>query len=207
MLRIFPGLNTSTVCTCAVWRKCAALPHVCIEEILRKVLKNLLEINFCTTKKAKKVETERKIQSSGGGKVFFFICYCPKIGQSQKCIQPTKRKTMQSFRNLVFFTLLTLQGALPWTIDLPEVRQYYFTKNGEVPPKTEASKTFAEGEALYDNFYSNSPHHNGNPGYVGPVDHRGDDDDDEAVKGGQYAEDFEYQSYMEKKVINYLVGR
>ncbi|KAG7298634.1 hypothetical protein JYU34_018287 [Plutella xylostella] len=105
---------------------------------------------------------------------------------------------------LFLFFASAFTNLAAWTIDLPEVRQYYFSKYGNNLDDT-TKVELKNDEYIYNNFHSNSEHHEHNPGYQGPI---GDlqsiyEGENKHFNGGEkYAEEYEYQSYMEKKVHN-----
>ncbi|XP_049883121.1 uncharacterized protein LOC126378775 isoform X2 [Pectinophora gossypiella] len=83
-----------------------------------------------------------------------------------------------------------------WTIDLPEVRKYHFEKTEKYNRNKEVLKDFNKDQRFFDNIVPDSPHNREQ------LEHEDDNYEENNVysDNAKYAEDYEYLSYMEKKV-------
>lgn len=100
----------------------------------------------------------------------------------------------------LFLLSLTFTEIIPWTIDLPEVRQYFFEKY-----KNPKNVINIDNERVkFDNIDADSPLNSHYPtNYESKMayeyqNYRRENDND--VYGERYAEDYRDQSYMAKKV-------
>lgn len=101
---------------------------------------------------------------------------------------------------LLLFSL-TFTEIVPWTIDLPEVREYFFEKyknsNNVINVDNQRVKV--------DNIHTFSPHNSHYPtNYESKMPYENQhypEESDHDVYGERYAEDFRDESYMSQKVI------
>lgn len=100
---------------------------------------------------------------------------------------------------LLLFSL-TFTEIVPWTIDLPEVRQYFFEKYNN--PKNVIN--FDGQRVKFDNIHPDSPHNSPYPtNYESKMPYKNQnyhEEKDNEVYGERYAEGYRDQSYMTKKV-------
>lgn len=101
---------------------------------------------------------------------------------------------------LLLLFSLTFTEIVPWTVDLPEVRQYFFEK-GKNPKNVINIDNQRE---KFDNINSDSPHNSHYPtNYESKMPYENQNsrrENDNDVYGERYADDYRDQSYMTKKV-------
>lgn len=107
---------------------------------------------------------------------------------------------MSAVKIATFFLLsVTFTKVATWTIDLPEVRQYFFNKYDK---KSDYKVNNKVQTKFFDNIQGDSPHNTDryedeihyNPDY-----YNSNNSPNNYYSGG-YADGYGYQSYMEKKV-------
>lgn len=98
---------------------------------------------------------------------------------------------------------VTIKEVYSWTIDLPEARKFYFEKYSKNTKKDEMKPTTEEDKESYDNIQPNSKYHEDYDHKLNEFEervHHEEGDEENDIYHGQYADDYDYQSYMEKKV-------
>ncbi|XP_031766385.1 uncharacterized protein LOC116413149 [Galleria mellonella] len=110
-----------------------------------------------------------------------------------------------TFKNVAISGILfmvAVNGVTSWTIDLPEVRKYFFTKHDR---DNNDVRHIDENRVLYDNIKGNSLHNSENHYYVNSFDNSEYSGSNELKSPtDKYAKDYKYRGYMEKKVQNAL---
>lgn len=111
-------------------------------------------------------------------------------------------KIKAAFAFCLIFSV-SFKEVFSWTIDLPEARKFYFEKFSKNTKSDKVSPVIEEDKKFYDNINPNSQYHEDYEPKVSEYEervHHEEGDEHNDIYHGRYADDYDYQSYMEKKV-------
>ncbi|KAJ2951337.1 hypothetical protein O0L34_g5738 [Tuta absoluta] len=101
----------------------------------------------------------------------------------------------------IFLIYIATTEVYSWTIDLPEARKFFFEQADKHEQHEQEIKQLNKKKLFADNIRPDSPHNRDElrPEHEHHEQHEQDERND-VYGNGQYAEEYEYMSYMEKKV-------